>query len=196
MSLSTNQSGPRALLTHLTLPRPRLTVVPRVASRTPRLPFVVLVVAVLAAGLVGLLLLNTSMERGAYQVTALRTQTANLALQQESLQLRVGALQDPETVARKALELGMVANPSPAFLSLSTGRIIGHSVAGVAGGGLDLGLPPIAVVGRLGKIHPVVGGASASASSPLTTYTPPKTPGHQAGTKGGDTSARSPGSAR
>lgn len=193
MSTSTNQSRARAFLPNLALPRPRLTVVPRVASPAPRIPFLVLVIAVLAAGLVGLLLLNTNMERGAYQVTSLRTQTANLALHQESLQLRVAALQDPETVAQKALALGMVQNPSPAFLSLTTGKIIGHSVAGVAGGGLDLGLPPISTVGHLGKIRAIIAGTSASASVPLTTYVPPKAPGHGA-TKGGDTATRSPGS--
>ncbi len=63
----------RALRPMVTLPRPRLTIVPRAASRAPRLPFVVFVVMLLALGLVGLLVLNTSMERGTYTDGALRS---------------------------------------------------------------------------------------------------------------------------
>ena len=46
------------------LPRPRLTIVPKVASRAPRVPFVILVVLVLGGGLIGLLLgLATGLSR-------------------------------------------------------------------------------------------------------------------------------------
>ncbi|MEJ7630279.1 MAG: hypothetical protein WKF54_11875, partial [Nocardioidaceae bacterium] len=127
MSTSVNKSTSQPAPFGPSLPRPRLTVVPRVASRAPRLPFLLVVVAVLAAGLVGLLLLNTSMERGAYQVTALRHESAALTVEQQSLQLQVAALQDPQEVAERALRLGMVSNPSPAFLSLATGEIGGRS---------------------------------------------------------------------
>jgi len=157
-------------------------------SRAPRLPFLVLVVAVLAAGLVGLLLLNTSMERGAYEVTALRQQSAQLSIEQQALQLKVAAMQDPQTVAQKALQLGMVQNISPAFLSLATGKVIGHSWAGAAGNQPDIGAKVGPRVDRLAKIAPVVAGEGNNAGTTVVQRAPKR------GTKAGDTGARSPGS--
>lgn len=149
------------------LPRPRLTVVPRVVAKAPRVPFVVLVVAVLGAGLVGLLLLNTSLERGAYQVTALRDQAAQATLRQQDLQMQVAALQDPQVLARKALALGMVQDGSPAFLSLRSGRLIGHSVAGVAGNQFDVGPLSGPRVDHLSKLSSVAGGQAAGHLPPV-----------------------------
>jgi cell division protein FtsB len=169
----------RAGWASLPLPRPRLTVVPKAASPARRLPFVVLVIAVLAAGLVGLLLLNTSMERGAYQVTAMRDQAAALSAQQQSLQLEVAALQDPQAVAEKALQLGMVQNPSPAFISLATGQIVGRSVPGAAGDQFDLGAKVGPSADRLGKITPLVGGEANGAGTGVV-----ERPGAKSGSAG------------
>lgn len=193
MSTSVNQSGPRGASIGLPVARPRLTVVPRVVSGAPRMPFVLLVVTVLAAGLVGLLLLNTSMERGAYQVTALRHESAALAIEQQSLQLQVAALNDPQELAEKALRLGMVSNPSPAFLSLVTGDVVGSPARGAAGNRLDIGIGTGPGVVRLAKFAPVVGGQASGAATPLVTYRPPRPPSEHP-TKGGDTVLGSPGS--
>jgi hypothetical protein len=163
--------------------------VPRVVSRAPRLPFLLLVVVVLATGLVGLLLLNTSMERGAYQVTALRQQTAALGIEKQALQLKVAALQDPQEVAQKALALGMVQNVSPAFLKLGSGEVIGHSWAAKAGNQPDIGAKVGPSVDRLAKISPVIAGEDNNAG---TTGVIKGTPQQ---TKAGDTAARSPRSA-
>ncbi len=173
-------------LAGITLPRPRLTVVPRAVSRAPRLPFMLLVVVVLATGLVGLLLLNTSMERGTYQVTALRQQSAELAIEQQALQLKVAALQDPQEVAQKALALGMVQNVSPAFVTLGSGRVIGHSWAGQAGNQADIGAKVGPSVDRLAKISPVFAGEgnNAGTTGVIQGTAPP--------TKAGDTAAKSP----
>jgi hypothetical protein len=185
-SVSPNRS--RVSVAGISLPRPRLTVVPRVVSRAPRLPFLVLVVLVLATGLVGLLLLNTSMERGAYQVTALRQQSAALSIEQQALTLKVAAMQDPQAVAQKALALGMVQNVSPAFLSLATGQVVGHSWAGVAGNQPDIGAKVGPSVDRLAKIAPVIAGERNNEGATVV-QTVPK---HR--TKASDTAPRSPGS--
>jgi cell division protein FtsB len=149
------------------LSRPRLTIVPASARSRRRLPFVVLVISVLAAGLVGLLLLNTSMERRAYQITALRDQSSALSARQQSLVLQVAALQDPQEVAQKALQLGMVQNENPAFLSLATGKVLGHSVPGLPGDQFDIGTKIGPSVDRLGKIAPIVGGEANGAGGPV-----------------------------
>lgn len=174
------------------LPRPQLTVVPRLARHAPRLPFVALVVGLLVAGLVGLLLLNTGMERGAYTVTSLRAQVAALTVKHESLQLQVAGLRNPQVVAERALRLGMVANTSPAFISLRTGKVSGISVPGAVGDRFDVGTFVSTSVGRLGKVAPLVGGEGVSAG---VTATEPGSPSKHGRTKGSDTAATSPGNA-
>jgi hypothetical protein len=112
------------------LPRPRLTIVPKVAARASRIPFALLVVSVLGGGLVGLLLLNTTLQRGAYEVTALQQTSDALSLRQQNLETEVSALQSPQRIGARAVRLGMVAGDSPAFLSLETGKVIGVPQAG------------------------------------------------------------------
>lgn len=108
-----------------TAPSPRLAVVPRSNTGPRRAPFVSLVVGLLAVGLVGLLVLNTSLQRGAYVVTDLRTRAAQLSLREQNLQTQVGRLQSPERLAAVAAANGMVRDDSPAFLSLRTGKVVG-----------------------------------------------------------------------
>lgn len=107
------------------LAAPRLSVVPQSSARAPRVQFVVLVISVLAVGLVGLLILNTSMQRRAYVVTGLRTQAAQLTLRAQNLQVQVSRLESPERLAAVAAAAGMVRGDSPAFLSLATGKVVG-----------------------------------------------------------------------
>ena len=53
------------------LQRARLTVVPRARTRTSALPFVTLVSFVLLAGVIGLLMFNTSMQQAAFAATTM-----------------------------------------------------------------------------------------------------------------------------
>jgi hypothetical protein len=104
---------------------PPLAMVPRATARSPRVPFVALVMGLLAAGLVGLLVLNTSLQRGVYLETDLRTRAAQLSLREQNLQVQVSRLQSPERLAAVAAASGMVRNDSTAFLSLSSGKVVG-----------------------------------------------------------------------
>jgi hypothetical protein len=81
--------------------------------------------ALLAVGLVGLLVLNTSLQRGVYVETDLRTRAAQLSLREQNLQVQVSRLQSPERLAAVAAASGMVRNNSTAFLSLPTGKVLG-----------------------------------------------------------------------
>lgn len=108
------------------LERARLTVVPRTRrSRAPRVPFVAFVSVILLAGVVGLLLFNTSMQQASFKATALENQATDLGAQQEALEMDVAALSQAERVNRLAQDMGMVVPSSAGILDLSTGRITG-----------------------------------------------------------------------
>jgi hypothetical protein len=107
---------------------PWLRLVPSVPVDAPRAPFIVFVIAVLGIGLVGLLLLNTSLQKRAFEVSSLQRSTAALADQQSELEQHAADLSAPEAVASRAVELGMVPNTNPVFLRLSDGKVLGNPV--------------------------------------------------------------------
>ncbi|MGH3357221.1 MAG: hypothetical protein ACRDO7_00355 [Nocardioidaceae bacterium] len=123
---------------------PPLRVVPRAAPQRPRAPFVVLVVALMAVGLIGLLLINTSMQRKAFELTNLQEQAATLQTREQALRLEVDGLSSPDRIATEAGRLGMVPNASPAFLRLEDGEVLGHPRAAMPGTNLPgLSAPPV-----------------------------------------------------
>lgn len=109
--------------------RARLTVVPRRRVRAARVPFVSLVSLLLLGGVVGLLLFNTSMQQASFASTALEEQAANLSARQQTLQMELEKLRDPQRVAADAQRLGMVLPVTPAYLNLADGSITGQAVA-------------------------------------------------------------------
>ena len=117
--------------------RARLTVVPprRTLGRTQaaRTPFAVLVIAILAAGVVGLLMFNTSMQQTSFKATALQDRVIVLTAKEQSLALELDELRDPQHLAVSAKELGMVAPSQPAFVRLADGRVLGNPTPATVG---------------------------------------------------------------
>ncbi len=117
--------------------RARLTVVPprRSLGRTQaaRTPFAVLVIAILAAGVVGLLMFNTSMQQTSFKATALQDRVNVLTAKEQSLALELDELRDPQHLAVSAKELGMVAPSQPAFVRLADGRVLGNPTPATVG---------------------------------------------------------------
>jgi hypothetical protein len=109
--------------------RARLTVVPRTRAQAARMPFVALVSLVLLGGVVGLLLFNTSMQQSSFAATALEGQATTLAARQQSLQMDLDRLRDPQRIAAAAQRLGMVQACNPAFLRLGSGEVSGRPCA-------------------------------------------------------------------
>ncbi|MCF6377328.1 hypothetical protein L2K70_06905 [Nocardioides KLBMP 9356] len=103
----------------------RLTVVPRVRSRAPRVPFVTLVSLVLVGGIVGLLLFNTSMQQASFSASALQTEADTLAAREQTLRMELDDLRNPQRVAEQAQSMGMVIPAAPVFLDLRTGKTTG-----------------------------------------------------------------------
>jgi hypothetical protein len=106
-------------------PRPRLLLVRAPAHERTRVPFVLLCMAILASALLGALLLNTSMARGAYEAHDLEVRLASLARDEQSLSTAKDAKASPAQLAASATALGMVPAPGLAFLRLSDGAVLG-----------------------------------------------------------------------
>lgn len=110
------------------LEQARLTVVPRRRPATRRVPFAALVLTLLVTGVAGLLLFNTSMQQASFTAAALETRAADASARQQALQRELEQLRNPQRVAERAQSLGMVPAPSPTFLRLSDGAVLGTPV--------------------------------------------------------------------
>ncbi|GAA1605416.1 hypothetical protein GCM10009789_69170 [Kribbella sancticallisti] len=169
---------------------PKLRVVYGAPFRPPRMPFVIFVVALLAAGLVGLLLLNTELQRGTFEVTKLNAQANQLRDQQEQLERQVRTLESPQNLADRSLKMGMVPNPNPVFLRLSDGRVLGVPAEGKAGTGTAMfgpgtptGLTPSTPVVPKPPVKPAVKPAVKTPVKPPVATNKPVTPKPGATTK-------------
>ena len=113
-------------LAEAALERARLTVVPkRRRRRTSPVPFLLVTSMLAVGGIVGLLLFNTSMQQASFAATDLQNQADALQAEQQSLQMELDRLRDPQTIALKAQRMGMVLPTSPAVLDLRTGKVLG-----------------------------------------------------------------------
>ncbi|AXG82404.1 cell division protein FtsL [Streptomyces paludis] len=86
-------------------------------SSAARTPFVLLVVLILGGGLITLLLLNSALNEGSFQLSALKKRTTDLTDEEQALQRDVDDYSAPYALERRARELGMVPGGSPAFLN-------------------------------------------------------------------------------
>ena len=65
-------------------------------TRAPRVPFVTLVSLVLVAGIVGLLLFNTSMQQASFAASSLENQADALAAREQTLRMELDVAQLPK----------------------------------------------------------------------------------------------------
>jgi hypothetical protein len=157
--------------------RARLTVVPprRSLGRTQaaRTPFAVLVLLMLAGGVVGLLMFNTNMQQASFKATALQSRVDMLTAKEQSLNLELDQLRDPQNLAASAKKLGMVAPAQPAFVRLSDGRVLGTPTPATTGDSVRINpLPsklPDAIKQRTIFVKPPKTAAGTPATKPVTT---------------------------
>jgi len=136
---------PRTRVTRLAqeaVDKARLTVVPRVRSRAPRVPFVTLVSLVLVGGIVGLLLFNTSMQQASFSASSLQSEADTLAAREQTLRMELDELRNPQRVAQEAQQMGMVIPAAPVFLDLRTGKTSGVRTPSTPANAIQL-LPPV-----------------------------------------------------
>ncbi len=141
---------------------PLRVVAPR--PRGMRTPSTVAVGLLLAVGVIGLLLLNTALQRRAFELSTLNERAEALEVQVSGLTLRTDRLESTQSLALRATELGMVPNPSPVFLRLSDGRVVGDPVAAAAGSTLP---------GLLPEPRTITEPPRTASDAPTTTQNPP-----------------------
>lgn len=109
-----------------------LRSVPPLPARMARIPFITVLIAIFGVGMVGLLIVNTSLQNQAFESRALNRQAVQLVYAEAELQSQLNQARTPDQVASKASALGMRANPYPAFLVVPSGKVIGeqHRITG------------------------------------------------------------------
>ncbi|MGW1178505.1 septum formation initiator family protein [Kitasatospora sp. NPDC002543] len=84
-----------------------------------------LIVVLLAAGLLGLLALNTALNEGSFELSRLQKQTTVATDEQQGLQHEIDQSSAPDALAKRAAELGMVPAGGMAFLDVPNGKAVG-----------------------------------------------------------------------
>lgn len=133
-----------------------------------------LVVVLLGSGLITLLLLNSALNQGSFELSKLEKRTDELKDEQQALQQEVDAFSAPGALEQRARELGMVPGGSPAFLE-PDGTVRGKP-SKAAGGGVG----PMSAPGpsRLAvpAPRPAPGPAAAPAAGPRPSAGPRPAP--------------------
>ena len=107
-------------------PKPtRLRAVPDQQQRLSRLPFMLIVAVLLGGGMVGVLLLSTTIQAQSAELSALQAQESELSYQEAALVAIVQDLRSSQNLADRAWELGMRPNPNPAFIMMPDGTVVG-----------------------------------------------------------------------
>ncbi|ONK15021.1 septum formation initiator family protein [Streptomyces sp. MP131-18] len=153
---------------------------PARGSSAARTPFVLLVVVLLGAGMLGLLFLNASLNQGSFELSELRREQKELTDQQQQLQAEVDGYSAPDALAERARELGLVPGGPPAFID-PDGSVLGDAEPAPApspeaeeteDGGTEIPEGPVA---------PQSGPADGPAPTPEPALTPEE-PGAPSGT--------------
>ena len=102
-------------------------VAPLRVSKASRGLFVIVLTSILGVGLFGMLLINTTLAQGAFTVSELRSTQTQLSRIEATLTESVAALTVPTVLEASARELGMVPSPTPAFIKIPSGKVLGKA---------------------------------------------------------------------
>lgn len=154
-----------------------LRVVPAAIQQGGNGVFAGICLALLGGGLVALLMMNTALAQGSFQLKALHSRSGQLADTEDQLTQAIDDLRSPRELAARAEQMGMVPARSMAFIRLADGTILG--VAQPAGADQRLNVvttptpPPPAPAASAPPPAPV---APAPAPPPAQTPAPAPTP--------------------
>lgn len=107
--------------------RPRLRAIGKSSSQVSTVPFVVTLAAILALGMVGMLVLATALQDQAFAVQGKQHEANVLANRVSQLEAQVAEARSMRNLATHAQKLGMRANPYAALVRLSDGKVLGSA---------------------------------------------------------------------
>lgn len=110
--------------------RPRLEVVASPAPARSLVPYLLACAGVLAAALLGVLVLNTQMAATAYEIHDQQVALNRLAETEATLRNAVEEAGSPAALQHSAEELGMVRTEGTRFILLDGARILGAEEEG------------------------------------------------------------------
>ncbi len=102
-------------------------------GRLSSLPFVLVMAVVMALGMVGLLVLNTTLGDQAFNVRDEQAKATELSYRVADLEAQVTEARSSTQLAIKASQFGMRPNTYPVYLTLPDGSLVGHPTS-VTGG--------------------------------------------------------------
>jgi hypothetical protein len=88
--------------------------------------FALIVAGLLVAGMLGLLVLNTTLAQGAFEIGSLTQVKRDLAVNEQRLLQTVAHAEAPESLQQRADALGMVPAQAPVFLRLADRTVLGR----------------------------------------------------------------------
>lgn len=103
---------------------PRLRVAPPAPISAPRAPFVAIMIAVVIAGVLGILLVNTKTNENSFQISKLQDEQTTLDNQQQQLENQLAHYESVGNLDALAKAQGLVRG-TPAWIRLPDGKVIG-----------------------------------------------------------------------
>jgi hypothetical protein len=107
--------------------KPALKALGKPKSRLSRIPFLLILAGILAAGMVGMLILSTTLQDQAFAVESKQSEANVLASKVSSLETQVAEARSVNSLAGKAEKLGMRPNPYTVPIRLSDGKVLGKA---------------------------------------------------------------------
>lgn len=151
--------------------RPSLVEVPAAAPAVAgNGVFAGVVVALLLGGMAVLLVLNTTLAQGAFEITALTRAQNALAVQEQTLLQQVAVEESPESLQSRADKLGMVPVSAPVFLRLSDGAVLGTPIPAAQPGSGPVRTP--SSTAATGPAHPAAATQPTAVARPATAARP------------------------
>jgi hypothetical protein len=127
LAATQTRAQPRPKPTRASRPALRLVAAPRAAAA--RLPFALLVAAILGSGLVALLMLHTLAAQDGFTLHKLQKQSAGLADLEQQLTVANQQAQAPSSLAARARAIGMVPTGDLRIVRRHDGRVVGVATA-------------------------------------------------------------------
>ena len=128
----------------------------------PKVAYALVATAALFVLLLTQLGISIALSDGAYQISALQSEQAELARDQQKFSEQLDVLSSPQNLANNADALGMVRNSNPVYLDLATGAV--HGVPAPAEAGPD-GTGDNLIGNTLLEGVPLVAGAAPAAGA-------------------------------